>query len=251
MKSARLPGKALLSIHGVASIERCLLNTLSIGGSSATVLVTSMNAEDDALQSHTLGGAADLVRGSEDDVLQRILAAVDLHKPDYVIRATGDCPIISSELAEVVLASHIESGADASFPEAGFPVGINSEVYSASALRRLREFMPATPHSEYLILYFKSNPKLFRLNEVSVPEFFRRDWRVTLDEQSDLNLFERIFSALDVGRRAIAFSEVVSFFEKNPDAAAMNSSNKLRYAHDDEFASFLTSVTRILGKAIN
>ena len=140
---------------------------------------------------------------------------------------------------------HVESGADISYPASGFPVGINGEIYSVSALRRLRDLMPQTLHSEYLIFYFTNNPGVFRLNPVDIPEYFRRDWRLTLDEVSDLELFERIFSTLDVGARAIAFEELVDFFATHPAAASINRANRLRYTHDAEFVARLNQATTI------
>jgi spore coat polysaccharide biosynthesis protein SpsF (cytidylyltransferase family) len=244
-KSTRLPQKALRLIYGIPSIERCLLNTLSISGSSASVLITSTNPEDDLLAERTVSGAADFMRGSEDDVLERILKAIDRHRPEYVIRVTGDCPVVSFELAELLLESHSASGADVTYLQPGAAVGIGSEIYTAAALQRLRSLMPRTPHSEYLILYFLNNPGMFHLNAVPVPSFYCRDWRLTLDEQSDLELFERLFSELDVERRAVTFREIVDFFAIHPDAAAMNAGNQVRYRDDQAFVSFLKRVTTI------
>jgi spore coat polysaccharide biosynthesis protein SpsF (cytidylyltransferase family) len=242
-KSARLPQKALIPIHGVPGIERCLLNALAIERSSAVVLATSGNPEDDALEQCTVDGRADFVRGSEDDVLQRFFVAVDRHDAQYAIRATGDCPAVSYEMADALIQSHFESGADVTYPVGDYVVGVNCEVYTVAALRRLRELMPHTLHSEYLPYYFRHNPSNFHLNPVELPEFSGRGWRLTVDEQSDLDLFERLYSTLDIGRRPIAWREIVSFFEAHPEAAELNSTNHLRYVHDQDFVSFLQRVT--------
>jgi len=243
--SERLPGKGVIPIHGIAAVERCLLNTRAIESSTLSVLATSTDPSDDVLEDHTLGGAVDLVRGSEEDVLERFLVAIDRHRPDLVIRATGDCPVVSYELADLLVEAHLDSGADVTVPGPGFPPGINSEVYTASALRRLRELAPATLHSEYLIFYFRNNPRHFRVHELELPDRFRRDWRLTLDEPSDLELFELLFGTLDVGREPLSWNAIVDFFAEHPEATAINAENRLRYVHDAAFTERLRAATTL------
>lgn len=247
MKSTRLPGKALRPIYGVPSIERCLLNTLAITRSEATVLATSTHPEDTVLEQHNLDGRVAVVRGSEDDVLQRFFVAIEQLEADIVVRVTGDCPVVSYEIAGLLIESHLQAGADVTYCRWGeFPPGINSEVYSVVALRRLKELMPDTSYSEYLILYFKNNPGYFKLNEVPVPDLYRHpEWRLTLDEPVDLELFELLFSTLGIEREPIAFEQIVQFFADNPAAAAINAHVAVKYASNNGFVRFLNQATTI------
>ena len=245
LKSSRLPQKAIQPIYGISSIQRCLLNTLAISSSQASVLATTTNPEDQVLMRHTVNGQADFVCGSESDVLDRFLKAIERHRADIVLRVTGDCPVASYEIADFLISRHIETDADMTFAKPGFAVGTSCEVYTAGSLLRLRERMPQTLHSEYLIYYFLNNPEVFKLNPILLPSHYHRTWRLTLDEQSDLELFEHIFSNLKIDWRAISFSEIVNFLTTHPKAASINSSSKLRYVHDQNFAAYLNKVTRI------
>jgi len=245
LKSSRLPEKALQPIFGISSIQRCLLNTFEISSSKISVLATTTNPEDRALRHHTVNGKADFICGSEEDVLDRFLKAIERHSADIVIRVTGDCPVVSYEIADLLVEAHLNSDADVTYAEPGFAVGTNSEVYTAKALYRLRERMPQTLHSEYLIYYFLNNPDIFRLNSIALPSYYHRGWRLTLDERTDLDLFEHIFSNLKIDWRAISFSEIVNFLVAHPDVASINSSSKLRYVHDQNFAVYLNKVTKI------
>ena len=247
MKSTRLAGKAIRPIYGVPCIERCLLNTLAITRSEKTVLATSTRPEDTVLEQHNLDGRVAVVRGSEDDVLQRFFVAIEQLEADIVVRVTGDCPVVSYEIAGLLIESHLQTGADVTYCRWGeFPPGISSEVYSVAALRRLKELMPDTSYSEYLILYFKNNPDYFRLNEVPVPDLYRHpEWRLTLDDSVDLELFELLFSTLGIKREPIAFEQIVRFFADNPVAVTINADVTLRYVGDSEFAGFLAQATTI------
>ena len=246
MKSTRLPQKAVRPIYGVSSIERCLLNTLAIKNSDLTVLATSTHPDDAVLRQYALDGKVEFLRGSEDDVLQRFLMAADRYHADVLLRVTGDCPVVSYEIADLLIRSHLDAKADATYCQGDFSVGTACEVYHVAALRRLRELVPQTNYSEYLLMYFTNNPDCFRLNPVILPEMYRHpEWRLTLDEPADLELFELIFSSLQIGREPIAFQQIARFFATHPEAVEINSHVKLHYVHDEELVSKLRRVTKI------
>jgi len=247
MFSTRLPGKAMQPIFGVPAIERCLLNTLAIVRSRRTVLATSTNRQDDILSRHNLDGRVSLVRGAEDDVLERFLTAIEQFGPEHALRVTGDNPAASYELANLLIESHLETGADITYPKWGtYPAGIGVEVYSTKALRKLRRLFPNTPQSEYLIMYFRNNPGHFQINEVIPSEMYRHpEWRLTLDVPADIDLLNVIYQTLDIGRKPIAFKQIVQFFEDHPDATKINANIPHKWVGDGDFVRDLNRETTI------
>lgn len=243
LKSTRLPNKAVKEIYGMAAIERCLLNAGAVEKVDKVVIATSVNPEDDALEQFADGGKISVVRGSEEDVLSRFLPAIDEYKPEHIMRITGDCPLVSYELANMIVASHLETGADASFTRSPVALGLTSEIYKTTAVHKLREVFPSTNYSEYLIYYFQNNPHLFQLNVVPAPEKFIRNWRLTLDEESDLELFNLLYRTLNVGRRAVSFDEVIRFFEAHPEAASINKGIEVKYRDNQKLVEHLKNVT--------
>ena len=243
LKSSRLPNKALKEIYGIAAIERCLLNASSVEKVDKVVIATSINPEDDALEQFTLHDKVSLVRGSEEDVLSRFLPVINEYNPEHIMRITGDCPLVSYELANLIIESHLETGADASFTRSPVAIGLTSEIYKTSAVQKLREVFPSTNHSEYLIYYFLNNPNLFNLNIVPAPDKFIRDWRLTLDEESDVELFSLLYQTLDIGRRAVSFDEVIRFFEANPEAANINKGIEVKYRDNQKLVEYLKEMT--------
>ncbi len=246
MKSSRLKRKAVLPIAGIPSIQRCLINTKAIPRLAATVLATSTHPDDAILEAHAREAGVEFLRGSEDDVLERFLTVADRHHADVLLRITGDCPIVSYEIADLLIQSHLETKADLTCCRAPFAVGTNCDVYRVSALRRLRTLASNTGYSEYMSLYFINNPALFKLNPVTLPEAYRHpEWRLTLDEQADLDLFEALFSELRIGREPVSFLQIADFFTRNPEAAQINGDVKLAYVADPDFVAELKRVTSI------
>lgn len=245
LQSSRFPNKAIQDIYGIPAIERCLINTLAIPGIDKVVLATSTNKTDDLLEKHNLNGQVEVVRGSEEDVLDRFMPTIMKFEPDHVVRVTGDCPLVSTELGAETINRHIESKRDVSFTISKVALGIACEVYKTEAILKLKKLIKKTTHSEYLIYYFSNNPKYFSLNTFEAPKQFIRQWRLTLDEKNDLDLLKLIYKTLNVKHRPVNFYEVMNFFEKFPESAQINFGNLVKYRDNKELAEYLRRVTTI------
>lgn len=243
LKSTRFPNKGITPIYGISAIERCLLNATSIKGVDKVILATSTAHEDDVLTEYNLQGKIEVVRGSEDDVLGRFMPSIKKYNPKHILRITGDCPLVSPELAEILINEHIKSNADATFTNSKVALGIACEVYKTDAIYKLRELFPFTNHSEYLIYYFTNNQDYFKLNPIISPEVFCKNWRLTFDESRDLILLEKIYSELNVKYRYVAFNELISFFDKYPEAVQINSDILVKYRDNKGLIAYLKNET--------
>jgi N,N'-diacetyllegionaminate synthase len=244
LKSKRLPKKALLELNGEAAIDRCLANCLASRLADTVILATSTAEEDDDLASHAQMGRVELLRGSADDPAARLLEAAERFNLDFLVRVTGDSPLVSYELIDLLLESHFASGADFSYFADG-PLGTRPEVISAAALRKLRSFADTDKHSEYLSLYFKNNPDIFSLNEVRAPgKYSRAEYRLNLDYPEDYELLKRVFEGLNAGSGAVSLEAVIDFLEARPGIAAINAGIEPAYKQP-EMAEYLKKVTVI------
>lgn len=245
LKSSRLPNKAISDIYGVPAIERCLINALSISNVDKVILATSDTIEDDVLMKYNLGGQVEVVRGPENDVLERIMPSLDKYRPDHVLRITGDSPVVSYELSEELINFHIEKNSDATYINPNVAHGIAADIYKKEALLKLKKLQPVTSFSEYLIYYFTNNPNIFAVNEFNPPQKFIQDWRVTLDNKKDSELINLIFKHHKISNRAIQFEEILSFFNKYPNAKQINLNTEIKYRSNKEVVDSLKSNTTI------
>lgn len=68
-----------------------------------------------------------------------------------------------------------------------------------------------------------NNPSIFSINNVTLPkEFDYPNWRLTLDESRDLELFEKIYKDLDVQKEPLFFHQIREHLIKNPHIAKIN-----------------------------
>ena len=224
LKSRRLHQKALLPINGVPSIERCLINCLSVSDVDHVVLATSNLPQDDPLEKFTLDGKIKVVRGDPDNVAKRMADAAELTSADIILRITGDNPAVSPEIVEYLIKDHLKSDAEftASLPNQ-CPTGTDANVINVSALLRLLNHSKLLTHTEYLNAYFENNLHIFKVNLVKLPNKFRYpDWRLTLDEKQDLEMFEKIYQNLNINKEPLYFSKLSKFLNDHPEVAQMN-----------------------------
>ena len=130
MGSSRLPGKVLLPLGTLPVlghvVERCRRSA-----ADEVVVATSVDPKDDVLEAWCRRREYPLLRGAEDDVLSRYVAAARLHRADIVVRVTADCPAQDPATMDRVVRGLIEFGGDYAqvkaeerFPDAGKgPVG--------------------------------------------------------------------------------------------------------------------------------
>ncbi len=244
MKSSRLKQKAILPIAGMSSIERCLDNCLRFPNTDQVILATSTLEDDAVLSEYTLKGKAKFWQGDPEDVISRYLGACNMYDIDVIIRVTGDCPVISPEIAEYLLEAHFAAGAD--FTESrDFAVGSNSQIYNVEALKRVIELTGQAEYSEHMTLYMTNNPEIFKVNIVDLPPHLVRDYRLTLDYQEDLDMFNALFEKLQEQSLEPTLVNVIKILDENPGIPKMNAHKTLVYKTDEDLIKLLNEKTTI------
>ena len=244
MNSSRLKKKAVLSIHGTAAIERCLENCLKFDLQDEVILATSTTPEDAVLAGYTLDGKVRFWQGDPEDVISRYLGACEKYNIDVIVRVTGDCPIVSPEIMGILLGSHFAAGADFTEPRA-FAVGSNSQVYNVEALKRVVSYIGKADYSEHMTFYMTCNPDIFKINIVELPSELVRDYRLTLDYQEDLDMFNTLYERLDREGLDSTLVNAFKILDANPEIPGMNASRQLVYRTDENLIRTLKKAARI------
>lgn len=242
MKSTRLKHKAILPIHGLASIERCIINAKKIKSADEIILATSTIEEDQILKKYALKQKIHFFAGDPEDVMLRYLGVAEKYKLDIVIRVTGDCPIVSYEMAEFLLQRHFEKGNDYTGPKE-YCTGQNSEIYNVNTLKRVMEYLGDAKHSEYMTWYMITNKDILQVDMAELPKEWIRTYRLTLDVQEDLDMFNALFEKL--GKKEVSIKNVFDVIDKNPRIHELNDAMVLKYVSDKKLIAMLNKETRI------
>jgi spore coat polysaccharide biosynthesis protein SpsF len=192
--SARLPGKALATIAGRSLLEHCL-RRLQASGVGPVILATTVRPADDALERLAHGLGVEVVRGPEDDVLQRYALVADYLDARFLIRATGDNPAVDMDAPARVIDAIVATGAD-HVVERGLPVGAAVEAVRTAALYQAASQAKDAYDREHVTSYLYRTPGRFRAVSPLAPRGLRRpDLRLTVDTAGDLAFVRRVMES--------------------------------------------------------
>lgn len=245
LKSKRLPKKALLPINGISLIERCLINCLAISEADEVILATSDLAEDDPLEEITLDGKVTVVRGDPENLVLRTLQAANQVNADIIFRVTGDNPAVSPEISSFLIKQHLLNKADFTQAKSSSP-GTAGNVINVSSLQKLLKLFPTLTYSEYLPFYYLNNPSHFSVCNIDLPdEFHFPEWRLTIDEQLDLEMFQTLYRELKVGKRPVYFTEIRDLLLHRPDVWHINRHVSLKWRDDHKLIEAIRRETTL------
>ena len=97
--------------------------------------------------------------------------------------------------------------------------------------------------SEYMTWYFQNNLDIFKVNIVDLPRDLVRGYRLTLDYQEDLDMFEKLLCVL--GERPVTTQNIFEILDSNPNISNINSHILLKYKTDEKLIDTLNRVTKI------
>lgn len=222
MGSTRLPGKVLMPLLGEPVLTHVVRRVSRARRIDAVVVATTVHPGDDAIEALALQHGWPLVRGSEQDLLDRYLLAARSSGAQVVVRITSDCPLIDPGLIDAVVDALEASGADYAsntLPPRTYPRGLDVEAFTLDALERagLEDTDPAS--REHATPWLYRNPDRFRLRSVAG----QRDesgHRWTLDTPEDYALIRQLYDA--IGTDDFAWTDALAVIAMNPEWADVN-----------------------------
>ncbi|MBJ2126457.1 cytidylyltransferase domain-containing protein [Flavobacterium sp. IB48] len=243
LKSTRLKEKALLKIGDLTSVELCIKNACKFENVNNVILATSDLESDLPLKDFTYNESVIFHQGDPEDVIQRYLDIARKLKVDIVIRVTADCPFIDNEILKILLKSHFEYGADYTTAR-DVAVGTNLEIINVQALEKVKKHFPSAEYSEYMTWYFMNNLEYFRVNLVDLPKNLVRNYRLTLDYNEDIILFNKIVDNFKTNPD-YTISDIFDLLDKKPELPEINNHIQLKYKTDQVLIDTLNSKTKI------
>ncbi|AFG37734.1 cytidylyltransferase domain-containing protein [Spirochaeta africana] len=212
--SQRLPRKILLPIAGKPLLQHAMENLLAVPADVYAVVTDEASLPE--LQPLCGRCGFQVIAGHPTDVLARYHRAAEQLGLDTVVRATGDNPLVSPEIADASLQLARQTAAD----YAGLlhpPYGTAVEVLRADALARAYRDAASSGEREHVTAYIYGNPELFRLALQPAPDSWRSSARVTVDTPEDLAYMRRLFAELYSGS-PIPITDVIQWCSRNPHA---------------------------------
>ena len=228
MGSSRLPGKVLYDVNGKPAIER-LVNRLRLCKEiDAIIIATTEKSGDDELVEWAIHNNLPVYRGSEDDVLNRVVNAQKSLKSDIVVEVTGDCILLDPNIIDLGIRTYLANDFDVvtNARVASYAQGLDVQVYSLKILEYVEKNIQDPAVREHVSLYFYENPQLYTVcNMVAPPQWERPNLRLQLDYQEDLELIRKLYHRLETKwGYAFGIEKIIDELNSDPNLEKINAS---------------------------
>jgi spore coat polysaccharide biosynthesis protein SpsF len=219
MSSTRLPGKVMLPVLGEPLLAHLVRRAQAVPSLDRVILATTIGEGDNVLAE--LAGALGIgcFRGSEQDVLGRVLAAAAAESADLIVELTGDNPLIDPAIIETVIRTFVANDAEyvSNTHVKSFPDGMDVQVFRRETLARSASMTDQLLDREHVTLHMRRHPQLFRpIHVVAPPDLHWPELSVTLDERGDYELVRRVMEHLSPVNSLFGCHDIVKLLRANP-----------------------------------
>ncbi|SMG15023.1 spore coat polysaccharide biosynthesis protein SpsF [Marivirga sericea] len=225
LSSTRMPGKVLLDFVEGESILKLQLQSLK-ELSFPVKIATTTNPKDGAIEKFAEKNQIELYRGSENDVLERFIAAT---QADYIVRICSDNPFLDVVSIQEFI-TKMEEGVDyISFSNHhGIPAikthwGVFAEVVSREALLKAHQETANHPevafYREHVTNYIYDYPEKFKVKLLEAPKVIRNrdDLRFTIDTPEDFKNMQQLYQIIKKEGSDFSLENLVKTADAHPE----------------------------------
>jgi spore coat polysaccharide biosynthesis protein SpsF len=225
MTSTRLPGKVLLKAAGKPMLTHLIDRLHTVPSIEEIVLATTVNKIDEELVNLAMKSGVAFYRGSEEDVMGRVVGAADSVSADIVVEITGDCPIIDPAIIEQTIRLFLNNKCDyaSNVNIRSYPIGMDTQVFRLSTLKKSYAMTTDRSEQEHVSLHIRRHPELFtQLDLVAPAGLHWPELGLTLDTQDDYILLKKIIEHFGDSNSFFSCKDAIEFLKTNIELADIN-----------------------------
>lgn len=200
MGSARFPGKMLARLAGRPLLWHVIARMRMAVSLDDLILATTDAASDDILAMFAKGLGLTVVRGPEENVLERFVIAADARHADVIVRINGDAPLVDPTFTDKLVTALIHQDADYADAPPGVPCFHDGvDPMSRRILERMFAEVSWDPMArEHVSGYLKQHPQYGTRAHVEVePSLRHASPRLSVDVPADLAFFEDLYKRFE------------------------------------------------------
>lgn len=222
MGSDRLPGKVLRPMAGAPMLQHLIARAGRSQRLAELVVATSDHPRDDAIAALCRQTGTTVYRGSETDVLARMVAAAEAAQADIVVRLTGDNPLVDGALVDALLDRFLPQVPPLVYAQtvdgSGFPFGLCVEAVTLWALHAASTSDDPLDR-EHVTRFVRGRPEVFPSLVLESPRPLA-EASVTVDTEEDFARVATLFEELRRHDPQFTYRDVIDALAPRSSARA-------------------------------
>lgn len=223
--STRLPRKILKQFYGDKTLLETVIANLQRVEGAKVIVATSVNPNNDELESFLKDRGITIFRGSEDDVLSRFIGAAEKDEVDGIVRICSDNPFLDWHGVAALIEKAKTSDADYigyrinDTPSIKTHFGFWGEFVTLNALKRVAATTEEKNAHEHVTIHIYTHPDAYKCEWIECPAFLqgRNDIRLTVDNIEDFENAQKAYSTLYEANPDFGLEDVVKYIDANVD----------------------------------
>lgn len=235
MTSSRLLGKVLLPIGGVPVLELMIQRLKRSHYLDVICIATTINVNDDPIEDLAKRLGVECFRGSESDVLGRVLGAAQSVDGDIIVEAMADSPFVDPALVDRGIEEFFAHDVDyaANCIKDTYTVGFEVQVFPTTVLAEVANLTSDIIDRTHVTYYIYNHPEKYRTHNWEAPvELTFPQFRMTLDEASDYKAICTVAEALLPEYPNFTVSDVTRYLEAHPEVVSLNNNVRQKSAEE-------------------
>jgi glutamate-1-semialdehyde aminotransferase/spore coat polysaccharide biosynthesis protein SpsF (cytidylyltransferase family) len=220
--ASRFPGKVLKIINKKTLLEILIKRLSKSKYISKIIVACSLNDKDSKIIDICKKLKIDYFAGSENNVLDRFYKSAKKSKIKNIVRITGDCPLIDSEIVDIVIKNFFLNKVDyaSNTNPPTFPDGLDVEIFKFNALKNAYFNAKNNHEREHVTPYIIKNKKFKKFNLKNSQDI---SWlRLTLDEERDFQVIKKIVRNFK-NNLYFNLNDIFNLYKKNKNIFLLNS----------------------------
>jgi len=225
MGSSRLPGKVMLDLCGKPVLYRLWERVKRSRLIHDIVIATTDQAQDNVIDTLARTCGIHVFRGSENDVLLRVLESHRWMKSNIIVRLCGDCPFTDPALIDTMVHRFMKGDVDivTNSVVRTFPYGLDVQVFSFDTLLDVAQRTNDLSDREHVSAYIYNHPEIYRVyNYENNEKDWNPEWRWVLDYPEDYRFIKAIYERLLPQSSHFDSKAIVALLHKEPELLTIN-----------------------------
>ena len=219
MGSSRLPGKTLTALFGGKPLLAWVVRRFRQCRSLENVVVaTTVEAGDDPIADWCNENGVPVFRGSEEDVLDRVVGAALHHGAEAIVQMGADSAYLDFELIDQLVEKYESANVEYVCNDLSltYPLGIYGHVVNVARLAELNRRLDLSRSDRAdVVRYIWEHPSSYTiLNVEAVSELRCPEMRLTIDYPEDLEQARAVYTHFDGA--LFTTRQVIALYRKKP-----------------------------------
>ena len=233
MGSTRLPGKVMLPFGEEPALKLLLKRVRSAEKLDEVIVATTDQYEDHPIVRLCEETGVKSFRGSENDVMKRVLDTARHCEADLICELMGDSPFLDPTEINRAITEYNARDCDylSNFwPKNTYPLGFAVQVYRKEVLAKAESMTRNPVDRSHVTTFIYQNPDIFNLAGIeALGGCHAPDLRMALDQSEDYEAMQEIFEGINGSENPFfSIKDCIRFLRNNPWVTKINQNVRVK-----------------------